>query len=660
MKEKIFRTVSCIFLVLAALSAALLLVGCDQESGCEHTWGEWKTETAATCVSGGTQKRICVVCKESETKEIPATGSHAFGTWETLIRPTVLKEGEKKRTCACGATENKKIPVLEGTEGLGYALINDGAAYEVYGIGAATDTDIIIPATFEGKPVIGIGNSAFYGCSNLTSITFFENITRIENWAFSECSSLTEITILVSVTAIGAYAFEECSSLTSITIPDSVTAIGDAAFAGCSSLISITIPGSVTAIGADTFEDCSSLTSIVIPAGVTEIGSSAFYNCNALAAVYITDLTAWCNISFDGTASNPCYYADALYLNGELITNLVIPGSVAAIGKWAFYGFNGLTSITIPASVTAIDKSAFNGCSGLTSIVVENGNAVYHSEGNCLIETATNTLVLGCKNSDIPDYVTIIATNAFRGCSGLRSITIPVSVTSIYKNAFNGCSALTSVIFENASGWQQQSTSSAATSISSSDLANAATAATYLTSTYCNCFWNCLSSGHSQEKVTEGEWRAAFTFENVRVDCTTQAWGEEPSAHEPICGGTHYLFDGETVAVANGKKWIIGSEEPIICELLYEKRQNLVRLFKFGDCFGEFILLEDGTYFCLKSSLKDIMWVGDYIEDVYVTFTDGQVSKISYTYRGSSLAPPIVYTFTFSQYGQVVLEAPIE
>ena len=174
------------------------------------------------------------------------------------------------------------------------------------------------------------------------------------------------------------------------------------------------------------------------------------------------------------------------------------------------------------------------------------------------------------------------------------------------------------------------------------------------------CLGACVCLTSCQKKITEEEWRTAFAFENVRVDCTTQIWGEEPYANEPICGGTHYLFDGDTVAVANGKEWLIGSEEPVIRELLFEKRQELVRLFKFGDCFEEFTRLDDGTYFCEKSSLKNVMWEGDYIEDVYVSFTDGQVSKISYTYRMSSLGKPIVYTFTFSEYGKVVLEAPAE
>ena len=138
------------------------------------------------------------------------------------------------------------------------------------------------------------------------------------------------------------------------------------------------------------------------------------------------DIAAWCSINF---GDNPLYYAHHLYSDENTeITNLVIPNSV-----------------------TNINKSAFSGCTGLTSIEVDTGNTKYDSRNDCnaIIETATNTLIAGCRNTIIPNSVTSIGGSAFYGCRGLTSITIPESVTSIGNYAFRGCSSLTFVTIGN-------------------------------------------------------------------------------------------------------------------------------------------------------------------------------------------------------------------
>ena len=183
----------------------------------------------------------------------------------------------------------------------------------------------------------------------------------------------------------------------------SVTSIGDNAFSSCD-LTSIEIPNSVTSIGDYAFVYCLSLTSIQIPNSVTSIGDYVFYYCSSL-------------------------------------TSIQIPNSVTSIGEWALGYCSSLTSVIIGNSVTSIGYGAFAYCSSLASIVVDGGNTIYDSRNGCnaIIETTSNTLIAGCKNTIIPNSVTSIGDSAFNGCYSLTSIEIPNSVTSIGDDAFSWC-----------------------------------------------------------------------------------------------------------------------------------------------------------------------------------------------------------------------------
>ena len=401
---------------------------------------------------------------EAETEDTEAeNGKEGYLSYRIYQKPDETKYVE---ITECDYDAKGAVEIPTKIKNIAVTGIGDGAFNERTKL-----TNIEIPSS-----VTSIGERAFMGCSRLTGIKIPSSVTEIGSFAFLRCSGLTSIEIPAGVTSIGYGAFYGCSGLTSINveagnvsydsrdncnaiiekatntliqgcnntkIPSGVTKIGSFAFDGCSGLTSIEIPVGVTEIGSFAFDDCSGLTGIKIPSSVTSIGNRAFYGCSGLTSIVVeVDNTVYdsrddCNaiiIKETNTLIHGC-------------KNTKIPSSVTRIGERAFWDCSELTSIEIPSSVTRIGYGAFEGCSGLTSITVEAGNAMYDSRdnSNALIETKTNTLILGCKSTKIPSSVTSIGSAAFQFCEGLTSITIPEGVTSIGESAFEGCSGLTSI-----------------------------------------------------------------------------------------------------------------------------------------------------------------------------------------------------------------------
>ncbi len=372
-------------------------------------------------------------------------------------------------------------------------------------------TSILIPSH-----VTSIGASAFNGCVSLSAVhtqdltawcrinfknesanpllhakkLYVENnlienlvipgdVTEIGNYTFANCTEISDIDFPDGLTSIGNYAFKNCAALKTLTLSGSITTIGIGTFIDCFSLEAITIGNNLTSIGNRAFVNCIALTTITIGNSVASIGESAFNACTALNTVHVSDLAAWCEITFIDRISNPLRYAKNLYLNGKQITDLAIPEGVKSIKNYTFYYCAALTSVTIPDSVTSIGNSAFSNCWALETIAIGKGvksigdsaffgcsllNAVHITDlaAWCQInfsysgykEYVSNPLHYAHKlyldgslltDLVIPESVERISDYAFWECSTIKTLTIPNGIHSIGFYTFNGCAGLESV-----------------------------------------------------------------------------------------------------------------------------------------------------------------------------------------------------------------------
>ena len=176
---------------------------------------EYQTSvTAPTCTDKGYTTHTCACGHSYIANEINALG-HDYESVVTM--PTETTNGYTTYTCSCGDSYiGDYTNPLSPSSGLKYELTDYENGYIVTGIGNCTDTNLVIPSTHEGLPVVSIGDEAFYYCSNLKNITIPNSIVRISDHAFWGCSSLTSITIPDNVTSIDDYAFDDCSRLTDV------------------------------------------------------------------------------------------------------------------------------------------------------------------------------------------------------------------------------------------------------------------------------------------------------------------------------------------------------------------------------------------------------------------------------------------------------------
>ncbi len=215
--------------------------------------------------------------------------------------------------------------VKKSSEGLDFSYsASFGGRYILTGIGECTDENIVIPATYNGLPVLQIASNAFEGNTNIKSVEIPDSITTIFEWAFKDCTNLESVSFPSTLRLIYDAAFMGCTSLKNIVLPASVEIVGEAAFKGCTALESVTHNG-IGEIRMYAFKDCTALSDITFTGSFGSIGMYTFENCVSLENITLPD--------------------GLKYLQGDL-----------------FAGCSNLKSVTIPASMYEIDSSAFETC----------------------------------------------------------------------------------------------------------------------------------------------------------------------------------------------------------------------------------------------------------------------------------------------------------
>lgn len=385
----------------------------------------------------------------------------------------------------------KSVTIPESVTSIGVWAFNycnslpvvDSVRYAGNYLAGVTDQSLTTYKIKEGTK--WIGDYAFQGCENMTSITIPESVEHFGLFSFVGCTSLpvvddiryagtyaievvdkdkTSYTVKNGTKWLGTYLFENCANMSSITIPNSVIYICDYAFNGCNSLPTISIPEGVKYIGMNAFAHCSNLASVTIPESIISIDEYAFAYCYNLSSITIPENIVSLSLNaFNGCVSLPVsdgiYYAgpflvgatdqfqysftikagtkwigDNAFSNCFAIRSITIPESVISIGEYAFDGCSELTSIVIPDNVQEIGIGAFRNCYKLSTVNLSNGLTGINSStfGQC---TSLESIV-------IPEGVTYIGEHAFSGCNNLKSINIDDFKGYIDETAFYGCMSL--------------------------------------------------------------------------------------------------------------------------------------------------------------------------------------------------------------------------
>ena len=297
------------------------------------------------------------------------------------------------------------VQIKDGTK-----IIAENAFY-----GSSNITSITIPAS-----VTIINSKAFFGCHGITSLVIPEGVTTLGTEAFAYCSKLENITIPSTLTITGTAVFANCSLLATVAFADGTTVIPDNIFANCTSITKVVIPEGVTTIGAGAFADCSNLDYLSVPKSLKTVETGAFNGCTSLKQViYAGDYNDWEAIT---VKENNDPFANAKLFDGETTPDNPYGGEITpdTPGKYMEWKFDEETATLTISGTGPMGEYNFS-------------------------DDPWDEYTDSIKNVIIEDGITTIGKNAFRECYALESIVIPDSVTSIGDYSFEMCNSLTSI-----------------------------------------------------------------------------------------------------------------------------------------------------------------------------------------------------------------------
>ncbi len=447
--------------------------GCPKLSSLSVSEGNSVFGSAGNCIIRTQDKSVAfgisasIIPSDAGLKSIADHAFFGISGIKCLTIPSGVESIGKFAFAGC--TELTCITVMPGLTDIGENAFSDCGELTLFAHGSENEyvySDVLSRDGFDGETVFGFkeffddGNAVYALTEGGEAYLFEASDTEV---AFFE---LPDTVSGAAVSKIMRYAFSGCTNLKSIELTDSVRLASDA-FDGCpienatvsiqqlssipkDALKKLTLTGGAF-IGRGTLAGCEGLKSLVISDKITEITYDSVFSFTALDSIVVEE-------------GNPAYYSIDNCLieksSGALrlgCKNSLIPsdGSVTEIGMYAFAGSQNLTTLHVPSTVTEINGTAFIGCTALESITADEGNAVYHAKDNCLIDTESGRLILGCKTSVIPSdgSVTDIGAYAFRGRRGLKSIFIPKSIKNIIAGAFTDCPDIESITVESGSSY---------------------------------------------------------------------------------------------------------------------------------------------------------------------------------------------------------------